>query len=88
MEPSNLAELAPAKLMRELQSSQQWLAEHFGTRTVPVISYPYGRADERVWHAARDAGYEAGVMIDGGWITQNPHQINTMHFHALTSPRV
>jgi peptidoglycan/xylan/chitin deacetylase (PgdA/CDA1 family) len=65
----NLVELTPAKLMRELQSSQQWLAEHFGTRTVPVISYPYGRADERVWHAARDAGYEAGVMIDGGWIT-------------------
>jgi peptidoglycan/xylan/chitin deacetylase (PgdA/CDA1 family) len=69
----NLVELAPAKLTRELESSRQWLVEHFGTRTISVISYPYGRADERVWNAARDAGYQAGVMIDGGWVA-NPAQ--------------
>jgi peptidoglycan/xylan/chitin deacetylase (PgdA/CDA1 family) len=65
----NLAQLPHAVLMHELRSSQEWLQEHFGSRTLPVISYPYGRADDRVWNAARDAGYEAGMMIDGGWFT-------------------
>jgi peptidoglycan/xylan/chitin deacetylase (PgdA/CDA1 family) len=65
----NLVQLTHEKLLGELQRSQQWLQEHFGARTIPVISYPYGRADDRVWHAAREAGYRAGVMIDGGWLT-------------------
>jgi hypothetical protein len=33
-----------------------------------VISYPYGISSPRVEHAARAAGYTAGLLIEGGWI--------------------
>lgn len=67
----NLSEISPAKLARELQSPLQWLRERFAERTLPVISYPYGLANPQVWNAARHGGYEAGFMIDGGWLTKS-----------------
>jgi peptidoglycan/xylan/chitin deacetylase (PgdA/CDA1 family) len=64
----NLTRLDATQLAHELTAPATWL-QQFEMRTIPVISYPYGRADESVWHAAEATGYHAGLMIDGGWAT-------------------
>lgn len=62
----NLTRLTTSELTEELNAPQRWL-NRFGDRVLPVISYPYGRANTAVHEAARKAGYVAGLMIDGGW---------------------
>jgi peptidoglycan/xylan/chitin deacetylase (PgdA/CDA1 family) len=68
----NLVSLTDAELGDELASPLEWLRQ-FGDRALPMVSYPYGLADNRVQAAARKAGYTAGFMIDGGWTTAAPH---------------
>jgi peptidoglycan/xylan/chitin deacetylase (PgdA/CDA1 family) len=63
----NLAALAAAELEDELQRPLAWLRERF-TGVLPFISYPYGLSSPAVERAAADAGYEAALRIDGGWL--------------------
>lgn len=67
----NLAALDAAELETELVRPLAWLRERFDG-VLPVISYPYGRASERVERAAAAAGYEAALRIDGGWLPRRP----------------
>jgi peptidoglycan/xylan/chitin deacetylase (PgdA/CDA1 family) len=67
----NLTTASNDELVVELRRPIEWL-ERFGTRALPMISYPYGLADDRVQRAARDAGYVAGFMIDGNWTAGVP----------------
>jgi peptidoglycan/xylan/chitin deacetylase (PgdA/CDA1 family) len=67
----NLTVLSDTELTDELIRPLQWL-RRFGDHVIPAVSYPYGLADARVQRAARDAGYSAGFMIDGGWTTFAP----------------
>ncbi len=67
----NLAQLASGELEYELTAPRRWLEERFPGRTVAMLSYPYGRATPLVWDAMREAGYDAGFMIDGGWVTRS-----------------
>ncbi len=67
----NLVALPDAELAEELQRTRTWL-QCFGERSLPMVSYPYGLADGRVQKAARDAGYTAAFMIDGGWTVAAP----------------
>jgi peptidoglycan/xylan/chitin deacetylase (PgdA/CDA1 family) len=67
----NLTSLSDSELTDELARPLEWLGQ-FGDHALPIVSYPYGLADGRVQHAARDAGYSAGFMIDGGWTTFTP----------------
>lgn len=71
MNHPNLISLTDAELAQELASPLEWL-QQFGDRALPMVSYPYGLADDRVQTAARTAGYVAGFMIDGGWTTAAP----------------
>lgn len=68
----NLIALTDTELANELSKPLAWL-ERFGDRALPMTSYPYGLADERVQRATQDAGYSAGFMIDGGWTALPPH---------------
>lgn len=63
----NLAALAPAELEAELVRPLRWLRERF-TTVVPYLSFPYGRSSAAVERAARAAGYQAALRIDGGWV--------------------
>jgi peptidoglycan/xylan/chitin deacetylase (PgdA/CDA1 family) len=63
----NLARLAPEELAAELEQPRRWLAERFGSRFVPWLSYPYGRYSPEVETAAAGAGYAGAFRIDGGW---------------------
>jgi len=65
----NLTQLAPKDLANELSAPAEWLRRYDG-HVVPAIAYPYGCANEVVWQAAERAGYRAGFMIDGGWVTR------------------
>ena len=73
MNHPSLISLSDAELAQELSQPLEWLRQ-FGDRALPMVSYPYGLADNRVQAAARTAGYTAGFMIDGGWTTAAPHE--------------
>ena len=63
----NLVKLGDGELAEELVRPQAWLRERF-TNVRPWLAYPYGSADARVAEAARAAGYEGALRIDGGWL--------------------
>ncbi len=63
----NLARLTAAELDGELVRPLDWLRERFD-RVIPWLAYPYGRYSTRVAQAAAEAGYDAALRIDGGWL--------------------
>lgn len=67
----NLAALPPEALDDELRRPLAWLRERF-EGTLPVLTYPYGLASAAAERAAADAGYEAALRIDGGWLSRAP----------------
>jgi peptidoglycan/xylan/chitin deacetylase (PgdA/CDA1 family) len=62
----NLARLDETRLTEELERPFAWLRERF-ERVIPWLSYPYGRWSDSVASAARRAGYQAALRVDGGW---------------------
>jgi peptidoglycan/xylan/chitin deacetylase (PgdA/CDA1 family) len=83
----NLARLTPGELAHEMTAPREWL-QRYGDRVVPAISYPYGCANTMVWEAAETAGYIAGFMIDGGWVTKphdTPYRLPRMNVPAGVS---
>jgi Predicted xylanase/chitin deacetylase len=67
----NLAALAPAELEDELTRPLAWLRERFDG-VLPYLSYPYGLSSPAVERAAANAGYRAGLRIDGGRLRGEP----------------
>lgn len=64
---ANLAALGPEQLAAELTQPMAWLHERFDS-VIPWVSYPYGLHSDRVERAVREAGLEAGMRVDGGWM--------------------
>jgi len=58
----DLTRLSPERLRAELVDSKGLLEDLLG-RQVRFIAYPFGRFNERVIGAAREAGYEAGFTM-------------------------
>jgi peptidoglycan/xylan/chitin deacetylase (PgdA/CDA1 family) len=65
-----LPALSDDALRRALQEGRERLAAVVG-RALDAVSYPYGKADERVARAARNAGYLAGFTTDRAAVTVN-----------------
>lgn len=63
-----LPALPDAVLDRALQDGRAGLAQLVGTR-LDLISYPYGKADERVADAARAAGFTRGFTTNRSGVT-------------------
>lgn len=63
---ANLARLGAGEMTAELERPLRWLAER-GLSGLPVLSYPYGLSSPVVERAARAAGYQAALLIAGGW---------------------
>jgi peptidoglycan/xylan/chitin deacetylase (PgdA/CDA1 family) len=61
----NLCRLRGPELLQELTRPLAWLRERFAD-VVPWLAYPYGLSSPAVEQAARAAGYQAAVRIDGG----------------------
>lgn len=63
----DLRKLSSDSLLAELSDSRKVLEDQLAT-TVRLVSYPFGRFNDRVTEAARQAGYQAGFSLarDGG----------------------
>lgn len=64
----SLPRLEAAQLREELERPLAWLRSRV-TAPVTVISYPYGHASSEVHAAAAAAGYDGGLLVEGGWGT-------------------
>jgi peptidoglycan/xylan/chitin deacetylase (PgdA/CDA1 family) len=70
----HLTELGDAELSRELRESRERIEAELA-RPCPFVAYPYGDDDERVYRAARLAGYEAGFAAPGRLAHPNRHAL-------------
>jgi peptidoglycan/xylan/chitin deacetylase (PgdA/CDA1 family) len=62
----NLTRLTAQALIPELTRPLEWLASTTA-RTVRTLAYPYGIHSPEVQAAARAAGYDAALRVEGGW---------------------
>lgn len=81
---TNLAALAPEKLAKELLQPMSWMRDRFKA-VIPWVSYPYGLHSERVERAAHEAGLEAGMRVEGGWMSE-PHDQRRYQLPRLNIP--
>ncbi len=63
--------LAPSRLEFEMINSRDTMQAHVG-HSVEVLAYPFGRHDERVIQATRDAGYKLGIAADDEIVSVEP----------------
>ncbi len=64
----NLARLDADELATELSRPLDWL-KATAVATLPVLAYPYGISSPTVALAVERAGYQAGLLVGGGWFT-------------------
>ena len=64
----NLARLSGQELDDELTRPLEWLRHRFAN-VIPWLTYPYGRTSAESAIAAANAGYQAALLITGGWMT-------------------
>lgn len=63
----NLAQLTSEEIDHELTVPLTWLRERFSA-VVPWVSYPYGLVSAAVLARAQAAGFEGGLLVQGGWL--------------------
>lgn len=63
---ADLPTLDDQRMREELAGSKHDLEALLGEE-VPYLAYPYGRYDQRVLRAARDAGYQAAFSVQPGF---------------------
>ncbi len=72
----SMADASPASLEEELARPREILRTEVGSSFADVMSFPFGRppyVDERVVHAARDAGYRAAFTAEPGVARPGDH---------------
>ena len=74
----SLDKLPAEEIHAELTRALEWLNERY-QGVMPWLSYPYGRFNSVVASIAQQAGYSAGLRVEGGWLSQrhleHPYQI-------------
>lgn len=70
---ADLPTLDDDALRRELAGSRSELEDLLG-KSVDYLAYPFGRYDERVLNAARDAGYAAAFSTQPGFNRRDIHR--------------
>jgi peptidoglycan/xylan/chitin deacetylase (PgdA/CDA1 family) len=87
----NLRRAGPLDLERELVQPLAWLRDHLPAPVVlPWLSYPYGLADAAVAKAAKNAGYQAAMLVSGGWlprVSNDPYALPRLNIPAGLSIR-
>src|SRR5690606_1975386 len=67
----SLAALEDGELEVELTRPLRWLKQTFPHAAIPCISYPYGLNSPLVRRKAAEAGYTAGLLVEGGVLTRS-----------------
>ena len=65
----NLAGIGSDSLAYELRRPLEWL-HRADAKALPVLAYPYGLSSPVVEAAAEKAGFTAGLLVEGGWMTR------------------
>lgn len=83
----DLTTLNDQKLVDELSGSRQDLEALLG-EPVAYLAYPYGRYDERVLNAAREAGYKAAFSTQPGFnrLDVPPYRIRRLDVFGTDTP--
>ena len=63
----NLTRLGRQELEAELVRSLDWLRANWLNR-IEALAYPYGATSPLVEHSTRTAGFEAALLVHGGWL--------------------
>ncbi len=71
----NLARLSGEEVEVELRESLEWLRARFAC-VIPWLTYPYGLCSRRAQQVAADVGYEAALLVAGGWV---PRPVSARH---------
>ncbi|HHM04764.1 MAG TPA: polysaccharide deacetylase family protein [Gammaproteobacteria bacterium] len=84
---ADLTTLSDARLAEELRASREDLEALLG-EAVPYLAYPYGRIDERVVVAAREAGYRAAFCTQPGFNRRDvhPYRIRRLDVFGTDTP--
>ena len=83
----DLTTLSDESLAEELAQSRQELQQLLD-QPIDYLAYPYGRHDERVMEAARQAGYHAAFSTRSGFNRRdvNPFQIRRIDVYGTDTP--
>ncbi len=71
----NLTRLSTGEIMTELRRPLTWLEERFPD-VIRWLTYPYGLCSSAVEDAAATVGYEAALLVEGGWV---PRTLRSRH---------
>ncbi len=84
---ADLPTLSDEQLADELGGSRRDLEALLG-QPVPYLAYPYGRYDERVLNAAREAGYQAAFSVQPGFNRRDvhPYRIRRLDVFGTDTP--
>lgn len=74
----NLARLGPDEVVDELRRPLEWVSRMFPDRAMPWLAYPYGRPPSEAASVAARAGYDAALLVEGGWIPRPPGDAYTL----------
>jgi len=69
----NLRTLDRSQIDQELRRSVSWLRDRYAS-FVPWLAYPYGLYNAGVEEAAREAGFDGALRVDGGWFRSSAPQ--------------
>jgi peptidoglycan/xylan/chitin deacetylase (PgdA/CDA1 family) len=64
---ANLSRLASREIDDELAKPLEWLRQRVPRGVLPWLTYPYGLTSSGVVSAAKAAGYDAALVVSGGW---------------------
>ncbi len=78
----NLTRLGRQELEAELVRSLDWLRANWLNR-IEALAYPYGATSPLVEHSTRTAGFEAALLVHGGWLALGKRTDGRSH--AITS---
>ena len=71
----NLSALSEEECFSEMSECHEWLSGRFGKAVIKWVAYPYGMANDRVFKAARRAGFDGGVMGWGGFVPETQSEM-------------
>lgn len=63
----NLARLEGEALREQLERPLRWIGDS-GLPMIRYLAYPYGLSSPAVAVAAQEAGYDGGLLVEGGWL--------------------
>ena len=65
----NLARLERGEVLKELVEPVAWLRDRFDA-VIPWLAYPYGIQSEDAIAVVEQAGYDAALLVAGGWLSK------------------